>query len=58
MNDNQHKHPLNLDYKTNINKNPGGNLIMASKVNPTPPLYGKDAERFFEQLNTHQQKKI
>lgn len=24
---------------------------MASKVNPTPTLYGKDAERFIEQLN-------
>lgn len=25
---------------------------MASKVNPTPTLKGKDAERFIEKLNT------
>ena len=25
---------------------------MASKVNPTPTLYGEDAERFIKHLNT------
>ena len=27
-------------------------FIMVSKVNPTPTLYGKDAQRFINQLNT------
>lgn len=25
---------------------------MATKVNPTPTLYGKDAKRFLEKMNT------